>query len=154
MNVENILFFCSLRWHFYVCEKKIQSEEFQNFNLRSEKNFLIKFYQTLQQHIAIVFLPVLSRQMASMTPTHKLYSHPHAEENVFPFSYHWILCVWQHTCLSKGTRFEWKITFERLLVSLRNDDDDDDKTMLIWYKCEMCVGFYYWTLTSMEGKNL
>ena len=85
MNVENILFFCSLRWHFYVCEKKIQSEEFQNFNLRSEKNFFIKFYQTLQQHIAIVFLSVLSRQMASMTPTHKLYSHPHAEENVFPF---------------------------------------------------------------------
>lgn len=51
----------------------------------------------------------------------------------------------------KGTRFEWKITFERLLVSLRNDDDD--KTMWVWYKCEMCVGFYYWTLTSIESNE-
>lgn len=157
MNVEKYFIFAAYDGTFMCAKRKFSRK---NFNLRSEKNFFIKFYQTLQQHTAIVFLPVLSRWMASMTPTHKLYSLSlflfHMLKKMF-FLFPIIkfcVCARQHTCLSEGTRFEWKIRFERLLVSLRNDDDDDDdKTMWIWYKCEMCVGRYYWTLTSIEEKS-
>lgn len=108
MNVEKYFIFAAYDGTFMCAKRKFSRK---NFNLRSEKNFFIKFYQTLQQHIAIVFLPVLSRWMASMTPTHKLYSLslslPHAEENVFPFSYHWILCVCATTHMPQRRHKVW-----------------------------------------------